>query len=69
MNLYIWEGDGVLTDYTDGIIVALANTQEEAEAEILPQVYERSNYPKEPTLVIDLSQNIPPQAWVCWGGS
>ena len=30
MNIYIWEGDGVLTDYTDGLIVAVASSLEEA---------------------------------------
>lgn len=68
MKLYIWEGDGVLTDYTDGMIIALANTQEQAEEIILPHVYQRENYPKTPSQTIDLSQEFVPQTWVCWGG-
>jgi hypothetical protein len=67
MNLYIWEGDGVLTDYTDGMIVALANTQAEAESVI--DVYERKNYPAKPTEVIDLTKPSYPKAWICWGGA
>jgi len=30
LKLYVWEGDGVLTDYTNGIIVVLAHDLEEA---------------------------------------
>ena len=33
MNLYIW--DGVLTDYTDGIMFAFADSVEEARAMLL----------------------------------
>lgn len=66
MKLYVWEGDGVLTDYSDGMIIALANTQEEAESVI--DVYDRKNYPKKPSEVIDLSSPQHPKSWLCWGG-
>lgn len=69
MNLYAWQGDGVLTDYTDGMIIAIANSLEEAEAVITPETYGRDNYPKEPTTVIDLNNFFGAQAFVCWGGA
>jgi hypothetical protein len=67
MNLYIWEGNGVLTDYSDGMIIALANTQEQAES--IVDVYDRKNYPAEPTEIIDLTKAFVPKAWICWGGA
>jgi hypothetical protein len=37
MNLYIWEGDDVLTDYTDGMIVAVAENEEDAHKAVLEE--------------------------------
>jgi hypothetical protein len=69
MKLFVWEGEGVLTDYTNGMIVAVANSQEEAEAVISPYTYGRENYPKNPSTVIDLDNFFGAQAFICWGGS
>jgi hypothetical protein len=34
LKLWVWEGDGVLTDYTDGLVCVLAATEEEAWSEL-----------------------------------
>jgi hypothetical protein len=71
MNLYIWKGDGVLTDYTDGMIVALASNLDEANKAIQTKCsYAVDSYnPDEPTEVINLQNPYhTPKAWICWGG-
>lgn len=77
MYLYIWEGDGVLTDYTSGMIVALAPNLDEAYKAIFSVCdyarYERdgvlhSSFPEYPTTIVDLN-TAKPQAYVCWGGA
>lgn len=73
MKLFIWEGDGVLTDYTNGMIVALANDLQEALSAICKICdYGMSSFPNDrPTSVIELPEGNPQptaQAWVCWGG-
>lgn len=79
MYLYVWEGAGVLTDYTNGMVVALANNLDEA-IKVIEETEEcavytdkRSgeqiwNIPKYPTKVVDLA-TANPQAYVVWGGS
>ena len=66
MYLYIWEGEGVLTDYTDGMILAIAPDLETAHKII--QADTCGSYPDTPTRIIDLTKNTSPEAWLCWGG-
>lgn len=33
IKLYVWEGEGVLTDYTDGMICVLAHNKGGGESE------------------------------------
>lgn len=68
MKLFVWEGDGVLTDYTDGMVVALANTLEEAKAAIALEISSLKSIPDQPTTTIDLNTFFGSQAFICWGG-
>lgn len=70
MKLFIWKGPGVLSDYTDGMIVAIAPDVETAAVEITKaNGWETHAYPHSPTEVIELGNVAAmPKAWVCWGG-
>lgn len=69
MKLFIWEGGGVLTGYTDGIIVALGKDLEDALKAIKrTQSYAVGNFPSKPTKIIDLDNRKASAAWLCWGG-
>lgn len=71
MKLYIWEGDGVLQDYTSGMIVALAEDLEGALKAIETACnYCMNNFPNhKPSEVHDLGPvTAAPKAWVCYGG-
>jgi len=64
MRVFVWEG--VLTDYTSGMMVAIAPTIEEARAALLKECNyipesDLSQQPKE----FDLSETV---SFVCWGG-
>ena len=69
MKLYVWEGDGVLEDYTSGMIVAIAEDLEGALAAIRAKCdYCFQSFPPDrPSQVIDLD-DAKPEAWVTWGG-
>ncbi len=56
MKLYIWEGDGVLQDWTSGMIVALAEDLEGALAAVRQECdWCMHSFPNDkPTRVIDL---------------
>lgn len=65
MKLFVWED--VLTDYTSGLMVAIAPTVEEARATLLREC----SYIPEDDLIkqpreFGLSD---PSAFLCWGGS
>ena len=70
MKIFIWEG--VLTDYTDGMAVAYAETLEEA----LLELDKKQNYPDfhmsrelgEPTTIIDCDNDKTPQSFFVYGG-
>ena len=73
MKLFVWYGDGVLTDWTSGQIIALAPNLEQA----LNAIEKECNWCMEsfpnynPTEVIDLGEltvNIQNKAWITWGG-
>lgn len=64
LKLFVWEGDGVLTDWTDGMICVLAHNHSEA----LKLIEEKcdfcmSSFPVNGYQVIEK-----PEAFVCWGG-
>lgn len=70
MNLYVWEG--VLWDYTAGMALALAESEEQARkliweslgcGELSPEVEPGLNGP--PTHTLDLDS---PRAFAVWGG-
>lgn len=70
LKLFIWEGDGVLTDYTDGMIIAIGRDLEQALKVVEKKcAYCMRSFPTHrPTQVIDLDHNLQPEAWVCYGG-
>jgi len=64
MKVFVWEG--VLVDYTPGMMFAVAPTLEEARAELR----KKSSYIPDDDLnqqpeILDLSE---PAAFLCWGG-
>lgn len=64
MKVFVWEN--VLTDYTSGMMVAVAPTVEEARAALLKECSyipesDLNQQPKE----LDLSEAV---GFVCWGG-
>lgn len=72
MRLFVWHGDGVLTDYTDGQIVAIAEDLNKAKELVIKKdcaVDFGYNVRVEP-YVVDLGDECPaiPAAWVTWGG-
>lgn len=71
MKLFVWEGRGVLTDYTDGMIVAVASDLAEALLAIEAKCnYCMDSFPQHrPTEVHDLGNSTARvDAWVCYGG-
>jgi hypothetical protein len=71
LALYIWEG--VLSDYTDGLVVALAGSLEEAHAAVRAKaptaatiLFDRKD-PWPPTKVLPVA-GAEPEAWVVEGG-
>lgn len=67
MKLFIWEGDGVLTDYTNGMVVALAPDLETALKKI-NEVCSWGAYPALPSQVVDLDAAPEPAVWFVSGG-
>jgi len=66
-KLFIWTGDGVLEDYSSGMIVALAADHAGALVAIRKSCC--GGFPHQPTEVIELGDvEVPDQAWYCWGG-
>ena len=64
MKLFVW--DDVLTDYTSGMMVALAPTVDEARKTLLQNepYIPASDLNKEPQ-VFDLKKSV---GFACWGG-
>ena len=71
MKLFVWEGDGVLEDYTSGMVVAVA-VDLQAALKAVEQVcpYGMNSFPcHQPTSTLEVgSVSDAPKAWVCWGG-
>jgi hypothetical protein len=64
LKLFVWEGDGVLTDYTNGMICVLAHDLEEALKLIgLKDPVAMGNFNPNDFKVI-----ATPEAFTCWGG-
>jgi hypothetical protein len=71
MKLFVWEGDGVLTGYSNGMIVAVAEDLESALNAVAAKCgHCMSSFPNhKPSQIIDLNAGTrPTEAWVCWGG-
>jgi hypothetical protein len=66
MNLYIWEG--VLTGYTDGMIVAIAPNLETALTAAGAD-YLRADMGRVTPTVIEINDNTKPECWHVYGGS
>ena len=64
MKLFVWEGHGVLTDYSDGMICVLANDLEEA-LKLIREKYNHAmgSFPPDKYKIIEK-----PEAFICWGG-
>jgi hypothetical protein len=64
MKLFVWEGDGVLTDYSNGMICVLAKDLEEALKLIREKCgYCMNSFPPDKYKIIEK-----PEAFICWGG-
>lgn len=64
LKLFVWEGDGVLTDYTDGMICVLAHDITEALGLIRAKCdYCMNSFQHDAYRVIEA-----PEAFVCYGG-
>lgn len=64
MKLFVWEGAGVLQDYSSGMICVLAHDLEEALRLIREKCYDCvGSFPPEGFEVIEK-----PEAFICWGG-
>ena len=71
MKLFIWQGDGVLSEYSDGMICALARDLPEAlEAIRAAGVFSKDSFPNDrPSEVVELNgKRQPARAWFVWGG-
>lgn len=71
VKLFIWEGEGVLQDYTSGMIVAIGiGLQDELLAVEKKCPYCMNSFPAhKPSQVIELGDaSASPGAWNCYGG-
>lgn len=70
MKPYIWNEDGVLNDYTHGMICALANDLQAAlnAVEVVCH-YGMQCFPNhKPTEIVDLGDvSVEAKAWLVWG--
>lgn len=64
LKMFVWEGDGVLTDYTNGMICVLAYDLEEALKLIRKECdYCMGSFPVDKYKIV-----TKPEAHLCWGG-
>ena len=64
LKLFVWEGDGVLQDYTNGMICVLAKDLEEAVGLISKKYhYCMNSFPVDKYTVVEK-----PEAFICYGG-
>ena len=64
LKMFVWHGKGVLTDYTNGQICALAHNLEEA----LELIKKECDYCMESFNVLNYEIVTSPKAFVQWGG-
>ena len=64
LKLFIWEGDGVLMDYGNGMICVLAKDHSQA----LELIEKKCNHCMSSFPVNDYRVIESPEAFVCWGG-
>lgn len=64
LKMYVWEGDGVLTDHTNGMICVLAYDHSHA----LRLIQEKCNYCMNSFPVNDYKIITKPEAFVNYGG-
>ena len=65
LKLFVWEGEGVLMDWTEGMICVLAHDLEEALVLINKKCYyAKGEFPADDYKII-----TQPEAFMCWGGS
>jgi hypothetical protein len=68
MKLFIWEDSGTLQDWTNGMIVVVAEDLEGAHRAIAEKChYAEGAYAAVPSRTMELA-DVKPEAWVCWGG-
>lgn len=64
LKLFLWEGNGVLTDYSNGMICVLAEDLEQALKLIEEKTpHAMGNFPPTGYRIIEN-----PEAFTCWGG-
>ena len=64
LKLFVWEGDGVLTDYTNGMICVLAEDLQQA----LKLIDKKCDYCMKSFPVNDYKVVEEPEAFICYGG-
>ena len=65
LKLFVWEGDGVLTDYTNGLICVLAHDLEEA----LELIKKKCDYCQNSFDASKYKVITKPEAFLVWGGA
>ena len=64
LKLFVWEGDGVLTDWSNGMICVLADNLKEA----LKLIEKKCDYCMESFPINKYKIINKPEAFVCYGG-
>lgn len=64
LKMYVWEGSGVLQDYSSGMICVLATNFEEA----VKLVTEKCGHCTTSFPINQYKVITKPEAFVCWGG-
>jgi len=65
LKLFVWEGDGVLTDYSSGLVCVLAYDFQEA----LEKLNEKCSFCTQQMPIHKYKVITKPEAFYCWGGS
>lgn len=65
LKLFVWEGEGVLTDYSNGMICVLAESLEQA----LKLIEKKCSYCMNSFPVNNYKIITTPEAFIVWGGA
>ncbi len=65
LKLFVWEGEGVLTDYTNGMICVLAENLEQA----LRLIEAKCDYCMDSFPINNYKVITKPEAFIIWGSS